>query len=67
MTRISRGRSQARNYCGHYEQTGNTWSEYNLEFTQMLYEGLDGSPFIRGVMEPINQVKARQLFTLLQE
>jgi hypothetical protein len=67
MTRISRGRSQGRNYCGHDEQTGNTWSEHNLEFTQMLYGGLDGSPYIRGIMEPINQQKVRQLFLLLQE
>ncbi|KAI9329523.1 hypothetical protein BD770DRAFT_449668 [Pilaira anomala] len=66
MSQITRGRSRNHNYCGHYEQTGATWSENNVEFTQMLYGGLMGSPYIRGMMTNIDQNKVRRLFAILQ-
>lgn len=66
MSQIARGRSRNHNYCGHYEQTGTSWSEHNVEFTQMLYGGMMGSPIIRGIMTDIDQDKVRRLFTILQ-
>lgn len=56
-----------RNYCGHYEQAGTIWTEHNLEFTQMLYGGMMGSPIISDIMQPIDQEKVRDVFRLLQE
>ncbi|CEP07171.1 hypothetical protein, partial, partial [Parasitella parasitica] len=66
MTRIMRSRSQARAYCGHYEQSGTTWTEHNLKFVQMMYGGLNGSPMMRGIMEPIDVDKVRRVFRILQ-
>lgn len=67
MTRITRGRAEGRQYCGHYQQSGTTWTEQNLELIQMLYGGLIGIPIDRDIMEPINVDRVRQLFRLLQQ
>lgn len=67
MTKITRGCSQARSYYGHYEQkSGTTWAEHNLEFAQMMYGDLNGSPLIRSVMQNIGVHRVRRLFQLLQ-
>lgn len=66
MSQITRGFSARKNYCGHYEQTGMTWVEHNIEFVEMLYGGLLGSPLLRGLLRPIQIDNVRALFRILQ-
>lgn len=66
MSQVTRGASRTRNFCGYYEQTGTIWTEHNLEFTQMLYGGMIGSPIISAMMTPINQDKVQEVFQILQ-
>lgn len=67
MSQVTQGTSRVRNYCGHYEQTGTIWTGHNLEFTQMLYGGMMGSPIISGIMQPIDQAKVQRVARVLQE
>ncbi|KAI8327249.1 hypothetical protein EDC96DRAFT_580835 [Choanephora cucurbitarum] len=60
------GMSQRRAYCGHYGQSGTPWFEHNLEFAQMLFGGLNETPIMRGIMEPINVEKENVHKNILQ-
>ena len=46
--------------------SGSTWTEYNIEFVQMLYGRLSGSTLLR-LQEDIDFQKVSQLFHLLQQ
>ncbi|KAI8326799.1 hypothetical protein EDC96DRAFT_429602, partial [Choanephora cucurbitarum] len=66
MSRITRCRSNVRSYCGHYEQSRTTWTEHNLEFLQMLYGGVNGTPLMREESQSINFENVRHVFQLLR-
>ena len=66
MTRISRGMARTHNYCGHYVQSGSTWTEYNIEFRQMLYVGLNGS-ILNRLVERLDLDKVKLVFQCLQQ
>lgn len=67
MSQVTRKHSSNRTYCGHYEVTGSIWTRHNLEFTQMLYGGSLGIPFIRHMMEGIDQGRVQEVYQQLVE
>ncbi|KAG1112857.1 hypothetical protein G6F42_014621 [Rhizopus arrhizus] len=65
MSQTTRNLSSSRVFCGHYEVSGSIWTHHNLEFSQMLYGGALGIPYVRDMMANINLERVREAFQAL--
>lgn len=67
MSRLTRKTSSNSTNCGHYQMSGDIWTRLNMEFTQLKYGGSLGIPFIKNIMNEINEEKVLRMFNYLKQ
>lgn len=67
MSKMTRMTSSNRAYCGQYQVSGSMWTERNLEFSEVMYAGTLGMPYVKNLRQHVDYTKIQQSFDELCE